>query len=276
MIKRIYIEITNVCNLSCAFCRKNHRPARFMSAAEFEHILKETHKLTPYIYLHVQGEPLLHPEFDEIMHIAAKYGCQVQLVTNALLLKEHMNLCDYEALRKISFSLQSIEYHQMPASEFMKPVIELIETASQNGRPYCELRFWRDDQMHMKRTEECLKIIHDKYEPKNSGRIKNEKILPNVYVDYSNPFEWPDIENTEVSDTGTCLGGVEQLAVLSDGTVIPCCLDADGEIALGNVFESPLEEILAGDRCRSLVDGFAKHHLNEELCRKCAFRKRFK
>lgn len=275
MIKRVYIEITNVCNLKCAFCKKNTRSPRFMSTEEFRHILDEVSGITRYIYLHVQGEPLLHPQFDEFMNIAAEYGMQVQLVTNALLLKEHMDLLGSPALRKISFSLQSVEYHNADVKEFMTPLLTFINQASDAGRPYCELRFWRDDQMDLKRTKECLNILKQRYVFTQSGRVKNEKILPGVYVDYANPFAWPDPKETKASHSGTCLGGIEQLAILSDGTVVPCCLDAEGNIPLGNLSEESMSDILSKERYLALCEGFRSHRITEELCARCTFRKRF-
>lgn len=275
MIKRVYIEITNVCNLSCAFCKKNTRPARFMSVGEFRHVLDEVSGITRYIYLHVQGEPLLHPQFDELMNIAAGYGMQVQLVTNGILLNEHTDLLKHTALRKISFSLQSIEYHNTDVHEFMEPILTFIEQASNAGRPYCELRFWRNDQMDLTRTKECLSILRERYVFKESGRLRNERILPGVYVDYANPFEWPDADEPKVSWSGTCLGAVEQLAVLADGTVVPCCLDAEGKIPLGNLKEESLQNIISGDRYLRLAEGFRSHRITEELCARCTFRKRF-
>lgn len=275
MIKRIYIEITNVCQLSCSFCLKNTRQPRFMSVQEFEHIISQTSSQTNYVYLHVQGEPLLHPQLNEIMDICRQYGCHVQLVTNALLLKEHMDLLSCPALRKISFSLQSVEYHDEDIEQFMDPIISFIEQASANGHPYCELRFWRDDQMEMSRTAQCLGIIRRRYHAVNDSRKNNEKILEGVYVDYANAFAWPDENDPEENDRGTCLGGIEQIAILCGGSVIPCCLDAQGTMELGNIFEESLEDILQSERYLKLTDGFRHHFLNERMCRKCTFRKRF-
>lgn len=246
-----------------------------MSAAEFEHILAMTSKVTKYIYLHVQGEPLTHPDLRQFLLLAEKYGCFVQLVTNGILLKDHMDLTDFPSLRKISVSLQSIEAHAMPVSQYMAPVFELIEKSSARSHPYCELRFWRDDQMEQKRTEECLRMIKERYTASDSGRTKNEKILPGVYIDYSNPFEWPDQADHCEETEGTCLGGIEQLAVLCDGTAVPCCLDEDGNIPFGNLFEQSLDSILESEKYRRFADGMRTHRLSEQLCRNCTFRRRF-
>ncbi len=275
MIKRVYIEITNVCNLSCSFCRKNSRSARFMSVQEFEHVIGEVSKLTKYIYLHVQGEPLLHPQINAIMDLARQYECHVQLVTNAVFLNTHMDMLNHPALRKISFSLQSVEYQNIDIEDFMNPVLDFIEAASSAGHPYCELRFWRDDQMDLLRTKQCLSMLQQRYTFTDSGRLRNQKILPGVYVDYSNPFEWPDENRMDSGEHGTCLGGLEQIAVLSDGTLVPCCLDAEGMIPLGNIFTQPLCEILESERYIRMTEGFKNHRIIEDLCRRCTFRSRF-
>ena len=275
MIKRVYIEITNICNLSCAFCAKNTRAPRMMSLQEFEYVIKQVAQLTKYIYLHVQGEPLMHPQIHEIMDIAAAHECHVQLVTNAAFLKDHMDLVKHPALRKISFSLQSVEYQKIDPETFMKPILDCIERASAAGHPFCELRFWRDDQMDLPKTKQCLDTLKQRYTFTDSGRIRNQKILPGVYVDYSNPFEWPAENTEENSLSGTCLGALEQIAVLSDGTVVPCCLDAEGKISLGNLFSQTLSEILASERYTRMTEGFRNYRITEELCRHCTFRRRF-
>ena len=74
---------------------------------------------------------------------------------------------------------------------------------------------------------------------------------------------------------GFCYGMLDHVGVLADGTVVPCCLDADGEITLGNIFESDLSEILASPRARAIADGFKHHQKVEPLCRRCGYSKRF-
>ena len=64
--------------------------------------------------------------------------------------------------------------------------------------------------------------------------------------------------------------------MLADGTVVPCCLDHEGDIALGNIFEGSMEEILASERASAIYEGFRDHRATEELCRKCGYARRFK
>ena len=275
MIKRVYIEILNTCNLNCAFCDKNSRPSRHMSVQEFSHILDEIEPLTKYVYLHVQGEPLTHPHLAELLQVCDERGFHIQLVTNATYLNRWPDLADHPSLRKISFSLQSIEYQPDPdPAEYMNTILAFCEKASAAGHPYCEIRFWRDDQADMPKTKQCLDLIRSRYDVKPTGRPDNYSILPNVYVDFDNAFTWPEQAHDD-STKGTCLGGINQLAILSDGTVVPCCLDAHGRIALGNIFQQSLQEILASKRYQDLIGGFRQHRLSEPLCQKCTFRRRF-
>ena len=89
---------------------KHERPYKDMTAEEFTLCIDEVRPYTQYLYFHVQGEPLLHPHIDQFVEIADEKKCHVQLVTNASYLHLHQNLYRHSSLRKISFSLQSIEY----------------------------------------------------------------------------------------------------------------------------------------------------------------------
>ena len=72
--KKIYIEITNICNKNCSFCSKTNRKKREMSIDEFETVLKRINNYTDYIYLHIKGEPLTHSNFEEIVKLCKKYN----------------------------------------------------------------------------------------------------------------------------------------------------------------------------------------------------------
>lgn len=274
-ISRVYIEITSRCNLNCAFCSSAGRTGQDMDPAFFASLLPQVKQLTDFIYLHVQGEPLLHPSLEEIMDICDKERMQVQLVTNGTLLNMHPHLIDHPSLRKISFSLQSVEYHTRDELALLQEILAFCHEASKRDLPYCEIRFWRDEQLAMPRTERCLHYLQDNYSFAENSRADNYRIMDHVYVDFHNPFEWPAMDRPVISTTGRCLGGLHQLAVLSDGTVVPCCLDAYGNIPLGSLHEESLEDILNGSRYVRLCEGFLSNHLSEELCRRCPYRLRF-
>ena len=276
MLKRVYIEITNICNLKCAFCAPHHRPSKAMSLDFFRHCIHEVKPYTEYIYLHVKGEPMLHPQFDDIMSICDEEGMQVQLVTNGTILSKYSNsLLEHPSLRKISFSLQSIEYQPCDPYVRMDEILDFVSRAADQTLPFCEIRFWRSDQLADPTTKQCLQYLHDKYDFIPTGRGKNYRIMDHVYVDFDNVFEWPDDTDPETDDQGTCHGSLHQLAVLSDGTVVPCCLDHDAHIPFGNLHEESFAEILSSDRYLKMTEGLRRHKLTESFCRKCTFRKRF-
>lgn len=112
--------------------------------------------------------------------------------------------------------------------------------------------------------------IEEKVEP--GGGIK---IAERVYVNQDYQFKWPSLDEEEDDGRGFCYGLRNQAGILSNGTVIPCCLDGEGVINLGNIYEKSFSEIIESERARNLVDGFSRRVAVEELCRKCGFRQRF-
>lgn len=276
MLKRIYIEITNQCNLNCAFCLPHKRKPLSMTTDFFRNVVRQAKHYTPYIYLHVKGEPLLHPEFDEIMTIADEEGMHVQLVTNSTFLNKYADkLLSHPSLRKISFSLQSIEYQKDDPLTLLETILSFCKKASQQDFPYCEIRFWRSDQLEEDRTALCLDYLKAHYDFTPSRNNTNFRIMPHVYVDFDNAFTWPDVQDKENDTTGYCHGAIDQIAILSDGTVVPCCLDQNGEIAFGNLHEASLVEILSSLRYHAMCKGLHNRQLTESFCRKCTFRLRF-
>ncbi|MCH4012913.1 MAG: SPASM domain-containing protein [Solobacterium sp.] len=274
MLKRVYIEITSICNLHCSFCPEVKREKTCMSPAFFVSLLKQIHPYTSYIYLHVQGEPLTHPAFDEIMTACDEEHMQVQLVTNATLLaRYHASLLQHPSLRRISFSLQSIEYSSIDVDACMKEILSFCKEASLSGRPECDIRLWRDDTLNCPRTKECLRILRQ-YPLTPEKRANSYLLMSHVHLSTANSFSWP--EDTGIPVTrGTCRGARDQIAILADGTVVPCCMDHDGRIALGNVHEQSFSCIYEGERRKAMAAGFCSDRIIEPYCQTCAFRHRF-
>lgn len=246
-----------------------------LTLSEVEYLLKQVQPITKYVYLHVQGEPLMHNEFDSILSLCDDYDMKVQLVTNGILLDKHISILEHPSLRKVSISLQSIEYNDLSVEDYMNAILNFVEKAEQQSHPYIELRFWRSDQKDMERTKYCLKVLKEHFSFQPSDRKQNYKIGNHTYVDFDNSFDWPDINTYKESNIGYCHGALDQIAILSNGTVTACCLDADGFINFGNVFEKPLKEILKTERYTTMVKNLHNHKLSEKLCQKCTFRTQF-
>lgn len=275
--KRFYIEITNICNLNCSFCSHQKREKRYMSLDEIEHILKEISKFDAHIYPHIKGEPLNHPYFEEFSELLRKYDLPLNVVTNGVLIKKHSDILLSHA-RQVNISVHSLLDGQIKdAGKYLEDIISFGLDAKEKGYPNVSYRLWTENKED-KFSEESYKIIKalaQKFKVEIPREIKKGrdaiKLAKNVYISLMNKFSWPDTEKETVRKTGNCLGGKEMLGILSDGTVVPCCLDADGIINLGNIFTESLSDILNGERYLNLLKGFSGGNIPEELCRKCTF-----
>ena len=279
MRNRVYIEITNRCNLACDFCHGTKRPLGTMPPEDFRRIAEKLRGETSYLYLHVLGEPLLHPQLKELLAIAGELGFRVCLVTNGTLLhKRREELLAAKSLHKVSVSLHSFEGNggagDLPA--YLQQVWEVCLPLSERG-VLCALRLWNEG------TAPRLNGAVEAFLSQRIGRDVeslprdargNRTLRPNLFLERAERFGWPDL-NAPESGANFCHGFTRQLAVLWDGTVTPCCLDSEGDIPLGNRLSQPLEEILQGERAAAMAAGFAARKPTEELCRRCGYARRF-
>ena len=279
MRNRVYIEITNRCNLACDFCHGTKRPLGTMPPEDFRRIAEKLRGETSYLYLHVLGEPLLHPQLKELLAIAGELGFRVCLVTNGTLLhKRREELLAAKSLHKVSVSLHSFEGNggagDLPA--YLQQVWDVCLPLSERGI-LCALRLWNEG------TAPRLNGAVEAFLSQRIGRDVeslprdargNRTLRPNLFLERAERFGWPDL-NAPESGANFCHGFTRQLAVLWDGTVTPCCLDSEGDIPLGNLLSQPLEEILQGERAAAMAAGFAARKPTEELCRRCGYARRF-
>ena len=250
--KRVYIEITNRCNLNCPFCVPHQRENHNMSLKDFKHILQEIRPYTSYIYLHVKGEPLLHPQVDEFVKLAFQEGFQINLTTNATLLKEHLSITKY--LRQLNISLHATNS------------LEIVKLAKSIRDCIVCLRIWNIDKdiQNKKMLEEEFGI--------SIPNTENFTLGPNLFLSQKEEFEWPSINNSDIVQEKYCYGLINQIGILVDGTVVPCCLDHNGEINLGNVLKEKMDDILQSERAQNIIEGFHASSPVEELCKHCHFK----
>ncbi len=283
-LKKAYIEITNVCNLSCGFCPGTSRDPRYMSAAEFETVLKKLSGYTEYLYFHVMGEPLLHPEVLHFLELCGAYGYSVNITTNGLLVSEHTEaLVNSHALRQVNFSLHSQEgiANTAKLENYLDDIFEFTDRALAKGGIYVSYRLWN---LSAEASDEYNALVVQKIEQRfkpgfsvleklhQTNRIR---LCKGLFLNSAKVFQWPSIEMGEAGSKGFCLGLREQVAILVDGTVVPCCLDSDGIVRLGSIFADDFQHIMYGARAKALYEGFSRRQAVEELCRRCDYRIRF-
>lgn len=272
MIDRCYLEITNVCNLDCIFCPKNERKKHMLSAEEFEILTDQLVGQIRFLYFHLMGEPMLHPQLPAFVQRAREKGFIPVLTTNGTLLADAraQQLIDAHP-HKVQISLHSHEGNGFDGpEEYVRQVMTFALQAAQSGI-IVVLRLWNQGGYDSENAR-----LHDlmaQYVPQPwTQRYDGWKMADHLYLEYDQMFEWPELERDEYdAEEVFCYALRNQIGVLVDGTVVPCCLDHEGAVPLGNLFDQPLPEILVSPRASALYDGFARHHTAEPLCRRCGY-----
>ena len=271
---KIYVEITNYCNLACSFCSIDHRDKKEMSVDKFELVVRRIRNYTDSIYLHVKGEPLLHSHLDEILSICDKNNLKVCITTNATLLKKNMNILLNHHIKQINISLHS----ENKLSNYFEDVFNTCDILK--NKITIIYRIWTLPSLNLDKLSTIIvdKIInHYQLNSDTVDKImhdKNIKISDNIYLDKDYEFKWPKI-NQKMNDFGTCLGTKSHIAILSNGNVTACCLDSEGIISFGNIFIDNLDSILNSKLFKEINSGFKNNVIVHDLCKSCTYRNRF-
>ena len=196
MFSRIYLEITNCCNLSCAFCPGTRRARWMLPAEEFRLLAGKLRPWTDYLYLHVLGEPLLHPQLAEILASAGELGFRVCLVTNGTLLAQRLDmLLAAPALHKLSVSLHSFEANDalMPLETYLAAVWDGCARLAERG-VLCALRLWNEGGLAEKNAE-ILRYLERRCGRRIADipvdRRGNRTLRPNLFLEHAEKFDWP-------------------------------------------------------------------------------------
>jgi radical SAM protein with 4Fe4S-binding SPASM domain len=285
--KKAYLEITNICNLSCNFCPKTARKEKMMVEEEFINIINQIKPYTDYVYFHVMGEPLLNDKFDKYINLAGEQGLVVNLTTNGTLLLLNVDrLISAKGLRQINISLSSYESNKQTSSltYYIGNIIDAVNKINKHSSIIVSIRLWNMDSDESKGenilNEDIFKQLETgfSFDDKITEQLAHKrslKLKDRIYLNMAEKFSWPDININEMGNKVFCYGLRDQIGILVDGTVVPCCLDSEGTISLGNIFETKLEDILNSDRAMKIYKGFSDRIAVEDLCRKCGYAKRF-
>ena len=221
------------------------------------------------------GEPLCHPHLQTYLRLAGEAGFKVILTTNGTLLEEKQAmLLAAPALHKVNISLHAFEANdlQMPFEEYLRRCLAFGKAAE--GQKLISYRLWNGGGQDALNTQ-ILDTMAQYFPQPWVQERKGIRIGQRVYLEHGDKFDWPDLTAQDGGTQVFCYGLRDQLGVLCDGTVVPCCLDHEGDLALGNLLTLSLEEILDTPRAKAIFDGFSHGQAAEELCRKCGYARRF-
>lgn len=274
MFSKVYVEITNACNMNCSFCHGHSRPLYMMTKEEFAYILEQLVEQTEYLYYHLMGEPLTHPEFVDFLQMAKAKGYKSIITTNGTLLEKSGTDIINARVHKVNISVHSFEKDDIDAfSRYMNSICTFADRASKEGI-IVVLRLWNkgcDNGLNDNVISYLRSQLNDEWKENSKGYT----VRKNLYIEYGERFGWPDMAAPVQGREFFCYGLRDHFGILCDGTVVPCCLDSDGVISLGNIFRENISDILSSKRTKAIQEGFSKRSASEELCRRCAYAQRF-
>ncbi len=278
---RAYVELTNVCGLTCSFCPPKILPSKTMSPEFFDEVLHALYPYTREVALHVVGDPLLLPNLRDYLDLCVQNGFSAMITTSGFYTRRQgIEVLTHSAIRQLNFSLNS--FNKNPPREslraYMEPIVEVCRAkVAQGSDSFINLRLWNLDDMGSEAAfnAEVIGYLESSFTCKISSVGKGSVRLDrHVLLHYDRYFEWPDPASAHRSD-GYCQGLSRQIGVLADGRVVPCCLDKDGVITLGTLHQETLAAILSTSRAQSIVEGFAAGKAVELLCQSCGYKERF-
>lgn len=288
--KKIYIEISNICNLQCSFCPIVERDKAIMSVELFDKVIKEVSPFTNEISLHLMGEPLAHPQFSEILKITERNffetGVQINLTTNGILLNKYKaELLKNKSLRQMNFSINSFKdnFKDRDINPYLEDILNFTQQVQDEREDfYINFRLW-NIKSHNQQEDVNLPIIKkmssffnvELNDDIDVGNIKSKRIFKKVYFHFDSRFEWPSKLNPIISEVGSCHGLSGHIGIHANGIVVPCCLDKEALIDLGTLQTETLSTILMGKKAQAIKNGFRQKKLVDDLCQRCTYIKRF-
>ena len=271
---RAYIEITNICNRNCSFCPGTRRPPRRMTTAEFTHVATSLVGITEYLYLHVMGEPLTHPDLAEFIRIATALGFKVAVTTNGTLIKSRADELISAGVYKVNISVHSFEANDETAYQaYLSDLCDFADRASAAG-VLTVLRLWNKGH-DGGRNDTPLAVLQSRLPGEWKWGARGARIRHRLHLEYGDRFAWPDMSAQNMGREVFCYGLHDHFGILVDGSVIPCCLDREGDVTLGNIHTEPIRAILSSERAENIRRGFENRCAAEELCQKCGYARRF-
>ena len=274
MYSRVYVEITNICNMNCSFCHGHKRPPKRLELQEFTHILDQLTGQTEYIYYHLMGEPLTHPELPLFLKTAAQRGFRSVITTNGTLLNKRGNEIIAAGVHKVSISLHSFEEADEAAYHRYLSQVAKFADAAANAGIIVVLRLWNRG-CDGGRNALAVDFLRSRIAGDWAENSRGIRIRDKFYLEWGDRFQWPDQDAPVQGEKFFCYGMRDHFGILCDGTVVPCCLDSEGVINLGNVFTDDLSAILASQRATAIARGFERRIAAEDLCRRCGYAQRF-
>lgn len=283
------IEPTTSCNLRCPECPTGMQSlSRNKGNMDIEIFRKVIDKLSPdliYLTLYFQGEPMLNPQFHEMVRIARKQHIFVATSTNGHFLDDNnVNEIIKSGLNHLIISLDGLDqetYEKYRVKGSLQKVTEGVKRLvdakkkAKSASPFIELQFivMRHNQHQMQQMREFARQSRvDKLSFKTAQvynlNIENT-IIPTLKDQsrYRKSSDGSWVQAKKIRNR--CHRIWSSIVITWDGRVVPCCYDKNADHQTGNLLEESVSSIWKNQ----LYSGFRRQVLKNrseiEICRNC-------
>ncbi|MGL2390909.1 radical SAM/SPASM domain-containing protein [Helicobacter pylori] len=277
LFKKIYVELSDICGLQCSFCPNPKNIRGVMPLKLFEKVCKEVAPLTPIITLHVLGDPCKLKNLNRYLSTAKRFSLKVDLVTSGVYLHDFETLLQ-DAIYQISISLDAgLDHHnKLNQHRYIQKILEFCRYKfEKNSEVFLNLRI-QDGTLD--KHQNLIKPFLESFECvsleglKSQGRVR---LFKKSFLNIQKTFKWPNLNApnplNQKSKIPYCYGLIKQVAILSNGVVVPCCMDTQAHINLGNLNHMPLKDILNSQKSIAIKTHFLNGEALELLCKNCSY-----
>lgn len=277
--EKIYIELSDICGLECSFCTGAKNVRGIMNVKDFEKLLPKIQKRAKLYTFHLLGDPLMLNHLNVYINLAKAYDMKLELTTSGFYLSdENINLLlKNDHIHQINISLMAfLSQNKLDLNSYFKPIFQLIQRHIEiKSESFINLRLWNlnTSLKAPSKNNAIYALLQDFFQLKIDTKALKTRLARKVFLNQAKLFKWASLNGAHLRTKGTCHALSKQIGILSDGRVVPCCLDSAGVMSLGNLFTQDLDEILQSPRAVRMKEGFKQGILTEPLCQKCEFYK---
>ena len=279
--EKIYIELSDICGLNCGFCPSVKGVRGAMSVEKFGIIAKKVAGVGRIYTFHLLGDPLVLPNLKNFIKLANAHKMPLELTTSGFYMSEKNTqlLLESENIRQINLSLMAfLAQKKLNLNEYFAPILRFLRLhLAQNSQSFVNLRLWNLGANFTPPFENnaIYSLLEREFDTKIQKNAPKNRLENRIILHQSELFCWAGAGEKNAPKVpcvkGSCHALRKQIGILSDGTVVPCCMDTSGVIGLGNLFTQELSEILASKRAVAMKKGFERGEFTEKLCQQCEF-----
>jgi hypothetical protein len=238
VLSSVNLELTNHCNLRCTICPVNttmQRPKGYMDPELFRRIIDENEQLD-FVLAFQWGEPLLHPQFFELVRYAADRGVRTMITSNGTHLDPENRRRLLECgLERITFSVDGDHATHLAIRDYDLETLRRDVQALVTERDAADAALRIDVSMVVDRaTESALETYFADWR----GIADRVQAIPRL------------VAERRTAPCRELWRGT--LVVLWDGRVTVCCVDSEGLLTVGDANTETLRDVFNGERMREV------------------------